>query len=94
METLNKMLLRGRELELFKGLKVDKSKDMEEVIHLLFYWWHFCVLWTGWEAILNLISILLSFQAVSDLIINLTKSELVKMGDQRDALYVIKSHGV
>lgn len=86
MEALNKLLLRVRELELFKCLNVDMDYHMEEVAHLFFMDDNLVFYEPEERAILNLRCVLLSFQVVSELNINLIKSKLVRLYDGRDDL--------
>lgn len=76
MEVQNKMLLRTRDMEL-KGLKVGEDKQMEEVTHLFFTDYTLVLCELEERIMLNLKCILLSFQVVSILNINLAKSELM-----------------
>lgn len=64
MEALNMMLLRTRELELFKSLKVGRDDHMDEVTNLFFADNTLIFYVRKESAMLNLITILLSFQAV------------------------------
>lgn len=65
LRLLEALLLKVKELSLFKGLKMGEGKQVKEVIHLFFTddTSMFCKLDTG--AVINLIYVLLYFQAVS-----------------------------
>lgn len=65
MEALNKMHLRARYFELFKGLKVGDGERVEEVNHLFFVDDTFLFYELSKRTLLNIKCILLSFQVVS-----------------------------
>lgn len=81
MKDLNRMLLKARELNLFSGLHVGDGSCMEEITHLFFTddVLLFCKLKN--TAVMNIRYILMGFQVVSDLKINLAKSEFVGTGE-------------
>lgn len=58
------MLLKNRELELSKGLKVGDGEHMEELIHLVFTYGTLILYNLNEMVMHNLICILLSFQAI------------------------------
>lgn len=82
MEALNKMLIRTRELKLFRDPKVGAEKHAEEVTHLFFADDNMFICQLDERAMLNLRCILMRIQ--SGLSINLTKFELVRLGDEKD----------
>lgn len=83
MEVLNTNAVKSQKLELFKCLKLGEGEHMKEVIHIFFVDNILVPCEPDERVILNLICILLSFQAVSELNIKLAKPKLVRLGDGR-----------
>lgn len=80
MEPLNKLFIRVRELGFFSGIKVDEGKTIKEVTHLFFANdTLFCQ--SQERFLLNLKCVMLCFQVVSGLNINLVKSKMVRLGN-------------
>lgn len=55
MEVLNKILLRVRELQLFRGFKGGEGEHTEEVVYLFFTDDTYCFVRTRWRGLLNFI---------------------------------------
>lgn len=66
---------------MFKGLKAGEGELTEEVTHLFFTDNTLVLCEADEGTLLNLRCVLRCFQALSSLKINLTKSELVRLGD-------------
>lgn len=90
IKELNKIMLRLREIDLFKGLKVGVGEHMQEVTHLFFVDDTLGFHEPDEGALLNLRCILLRFQAVLGLNINFSKSALVRLGDGNDATKLVR----
>lgn len=78
MEVLNKLLLRAKDLDLIRGLKVGWREGDEEVSHL-FLVNDILVFSQPDVNSLHLRCVLLCFQVVFGLNIDLMKSEMVKL---------------
>lgn len=81
MEVLNKLFLWVKNLDLIKGLILGEEKGAEEVSHLVFANDILVVCQSDVNSLLNLRCVLLCFLAISNLNINLTKFDMVKLGD-------------
>lgn len=74
------MLIKARELILFKGVSVGRGDKKEELTHLFFKNDVLIFCETDKKVLLNPRSVLMGFQAVSGLSINLAKSEMFHLG--------------
>lgn len=81
MNTLSKLLEGARELELIRGVIVDKVGQQLEVTHIFFADDTLIFCQPEKSTMLNLLCVLLCFQAVFGLNINLKESELVTPRD-------------
>lgn len=84
MKTLNGLMNKAKELQLFKGVGVLRSNLTIEVSHLLFADDTLIFCHPDVRNLLHLRCILFCFQGVSILKINLQKLELVKVGGDGD----------
>lgn len=72
-------------MNLFRGLKVGVDRQVEEITHFFFAYDTLVFCKSDEGALLYFRCVLLFFQAISDLNINLIKFELVRMGGEDDA---------
>lgn len=85
MEALNEILTSAIELELFRGLTVGVGECTKETTRLFLIDDTMLFCEPNEYAMLNLICVFLGFQAVLGLSINLTKSEMIRLGDEKDS---------
>lgn len=79
METLSRLLERVRELDLIRGVNIGRGRQQLEITHLFFAVDTLLFCEPDDSLLLNLLFVLLCFQAVLGLHINLKKPELVKI---------------
>lgn len=85
MESLNGLLVRANNLLLLRGVSVGRGDNSMVVTHLFFADDTLIFCKPDLKNLLHLRCILLCFQAVSGLKINLNKSELARIGGSGDA---------
>lgn len=90
MEAFSRLLKKGREENLIEGVVIGRGDRRVEILHLFFAddTLIFCQLKE--RMMLHLRCILLCFQAVSGLDINLKKSELLRMRDNQDRMLGVR----
>lgn len=84
MEAFSRLMERAEELNLLKGVEVGRGKERLRISHLFFVDDALIFCEPFINAILYLRCILLWFQMVSGLKINIKKTEVVRIGDRRD----------
>lgn len=84
MEALNELMYRARDLELIRGVTVRRGDNKMEISHLFFADDTLLFSQPEKRGSLYLKSLLLCFQDVSSLNINLQKFELVRVGSNSD----------
>lgn len=90
---LNRLLLRARELDLFRGFKTVEGETYGEVTHLLFADNTFVLCQPEESSLLNLRYVMLYFQVVSSLNINLTQSKMVTLRNRSNTSRLTKTLG-
>lgn len=83
IEPLNKIFIKEKECNLFRGPKVRKIDWVEEVTHLFFA--NDATLFYEQDKMLNLQFLLMGFQVIYGLSINLFKLEMVRWGTDRQS---------
>lgn len=84
IEAFSRLLERAKELNMVKGVLFGKKNTKIEVLHLFFADDAIIFCQPSIGTMLHLRCILLRFQIISGLKINMAKSELVKIGDRRE----------
>lgn len=81
---MSRLLERAREVDLVKGMIVGRGDQQVEISQLFFTDDTFIFCQPKERMLFHLRCILMCFEAVFELNINLKKSELVRIGDRRD----------
>lgn len=84
MEAFNDLLTRAVELQFIRGIRVSRGDNSLEVTHLFYADDTSIFCQPGVDILRHLSCVLLFFQAVSGLSINLSKLEMIRLGDRSD----------